>query len=177
MPNPWSAWTKFWEQMNLEGRAKFERLTSDEGRITATFIHTVMMAAFVTAIVTGLYFVLFTILALYWYDGPGDGTIWIVIFAVFRFAFTLGWIQGGTLGAILGYSQAQLWQGKRNKAGTVCALGAAVVLSLMAIVELQFYDAGEMPVGVFLFWAILLFSPGYLVSSCLISYGLKLLND
>ncbi len=171
MPNPWSAWTQFWEQLNVNGRAKFERLASDEERNTATIINVIIMAAFITAIVTGLYFVLYTILLLVM--GEIDLRL---LFMLLHVSFTLGWTQGGALGAILGYSQAQLWQGKRNKAGTVCALGAATVLALMALWQLQFYDE-EFPWDQFLFWAVLLFSPGYLAASCLISYGLKLLND
>jgi len=169
----WNALKQFVLRMNEEGRAKFNHITLDSERSTATVSNALMMASLVAAVLTSLYFVLFlTLILIYARELLVMPQVW---FALLFISFRVGCIQGGMAGAILGWGQAEYWQGKRNKAGSICAFGGAILIAALALYEAQAYSP-DIPMGDFIFWAAVIFSPGYLAATSLIAWGLSLLN-
>ena len=167
----WNALKQFALRMNEEGRAKFSHITLDSERTTATVTNALMMAGLGAAVLTSLYFVLFlTLILIYAREVLAEPYIWFILLYV---CFRIGCLQGGVAGAILGWGQAEYWQGKRNKAGTICTFGGAILIAVMALYEASFYPQDTE----FIFWAVLLFSPGYLAASSLVAWGLSLLNS
>ena len=170
----WNQWNRFVERMNQEGRDKFARLASDEERRNATLGNAAMMAGLVSSLVTALYFVLCIALVLIYARGIiGQPTI---LLRLLYFCMFLGLIQGGVAGGILGWGQTVYWQGKRHKAGTICAGGGGALIAVLALFEAQYYTP-EIPLPLFLFWALLLFSPGYLAGLGVSAWGLRLLTE
>ena len=170
----WNALKRFVQRLDEEGRARFARLASDEERATATAAHAALIAGLLASILAGLYFALYVVLLLILARGANiPPQVWIY---VAYFCMVLGAMQGGTLGALLGGAQSLLWQGKRRKAGTLCAAGGIIVAVVMALVQAHYY-APEIPVNVFILWALLLFSPGYIAATGVSLWGLRLLGD
>jgi hypothetical protein len=169
---------RFIQRMEEEGRAKFSRLASDQERGAATAFNAMLMAGLVAALVSGLYFVLYVALALIFLgDELHDPRVQReVIYIILYVTFIIGSLQGAAAGAILGYGQGLLWQGKRNAAGTVCAAGGAILVALMALYQTRYY-LPEIPLSAFILWALILFSPGYLAATCVAAWGLNLLNS
>jgi len=172
MSNPWSAWLKFWEEMNREGQEKFERLVGEEARGTATVYHCLTVAALSAACLTAVYFVLLTV-ALLLSEDRGNLVTWI---GVLKIAFVQGWVFGGLLGSILGYSQAQLWQGNRNKAGSNSAIDGAIIIAVIVCVHIWHYDPG-IPAEVYLLEMFLFYGPALLFAGALVAWGIKLLKE
>ena len=172
MPNPWSALKQFWENMDLEGREKFERLAGEEARNTATVYHTITMAGLGSACLMAVYFLIFVVLLLGMPDDRGNIASW---WRILSLAFWLGWGQGGFLGAVLGYGQAFLWQGDRTKAGSTFSIYSSIMVAAMAYAFLKTYDP-EVSLGFNLLLSFVFMGPGFLVAVALISWGIKLLK-
>lgn len=167
---------RFLQRMDEEGRAKFNRLASNQERGAATAANAVLMAGLGAAIMSGLYFVLYVALALIflgdtWRDPDVQRA---VIYIILYMTFIVGTLQGAVAGVVVGCGQALLWQGKRNAAGTICAAGGAILALLMALYQAQFYMPG-VPLSAFIFIALIMFSPGYLAATSVAAWGINLL--
>lgn len=170
----WNQLKNFVQRINQEGRDKFARLASDEERRSATAGNAALMAGLVSSLVTVLYFALAIALVLIFARGAiGNPALWL---RLLYFSMFLGTVQGGAAGAVLGWGQSLYWQGKRHKAGTICATGGGVLLALLALYQAQYY-APEFPLHLFVFWAFVLFSPGYLAGLGVVAWGLSLLAE
>ena len=169
---------RFLQRMDEEGRAKFNRLASDQERGAATAANTFLMAGLGAAIVSGLYFVLYVALALIFLgDALRDPDAQrIIVYVILYMTLLVGTLQGAVAGAVAGCGQALLWQGKRNAAGTVCAAGGAIFALLMALYQARFYTP-DVPLSQFIIVALVVFGPGYLAASCVAAWGLTLLGS
>ena len=170
----WNQWNRFVERMNQEGRDKFARLASDEERRNATLGNAALMAGLVSSLVTALYFILcLTLILIYKRDIFGQPAL---LLRLLYFCMFLGVVQGGTAGGILGWGQSLYWQGKRHKAGTICGVGGGILIAVLGLFEARLYKP-EIPLHLFIFWALLLFSPGYLAGLSVSAWGLRLLSE
>lgn len=178
MGHPWRIWLRMWGNFNNEGKAWLERLASEKERNTATAVLTLATAGTGAALMFATYFIacLAIIIALSGMDNDKPfNSLWEFIQMV-GICLAMGTAQGAPLGGCFGYSLVQTWRGKRNKAGTICALGGATTMALMALCEYHFLYKPGIPMIHFTMWALIICFPGYLFASLLIGWGIRLLR-
>lgn len=173
MKNPWTSLKQFLDNMDLEGRAKFDNLPTEEARNTATVYQALTMAALCASCLMTIYFLMYAVLILCVPEQRGDIHVWL---RALNYAFWFGWVQGGFLGANIGFSQAKFWQGDRRKAGSNCAIEGTIIIAATAYVFLRYYDT-ELTFLINLFSWFLACGPGFLIACGMVAWGIKVLKE
>ena len=169
----WNALKRYIRTLDEQGRARFMGLASDGERSAATVANVGVGAASGFALLASLYFVLYALLAvIYLRDVISNPKLWVQIYFV---SLVFGLMQGSALGGIFGAGVSLKWQGKRHKAAMTALIGGAIVIALLGLFQAQYYDPA-VPPEQFVFWALLLFSPGYFTAACITAWGINLLS-